>query len=483
MVKNLLISFAAVTVGAFLLLYFLVTGIVGANRDSAIDRDMRVLLNSCTAYMQRYLDGCTEPEREFALGAAVLAESLGKVFGRRVGIYGQDGAQLASNIAYDTSDEDITMARKGISAYTLVTGEVSRAYFSFPIVYEETQLGVVRMETDYTKLFEEGAYMVRMVLLGGGCVLCAALILLVLIMRNVIRPVKRLSAAIGRVSSSPDQAEMIPVSRRDEIGELTERYNHMIAIIKEQWHTIQFETENLRNTIKYRREFYANITHELKTPLTIILGYAEMIEQTEFQDEAFNKKGIGEIIRETKRLCDMVVGLLEASRATGEMEQELKNVDIQALVMELTESMRIKARRYGSSIEADVQGGVFLRGDAEKLRQMLVNLMDSAIKYGKPGEPVRVQGVVRVDTYVLSVENRMEREQAELGELRKLFLPFYRSRDVREREAGSVGLGLAICRNIAEAHGGSIRAELPEDGLIRFIVRIPVVPVEREADI
>ena len=77
----------------------------------------------------------------------------------------------------------------------------------------------------------------------------------------------------------------------------------------------------------------------------------------------------------------------------------------------------------------------------------------------------------------------MEREKAELGELRKLFLPFYRSRDVREREAGSVGLGLAICRNIAEAHGGSIRAELPEDGLIRFIVRIPVVPVEREADI
>ena len=249
----------------------------------------------------------------------------------------------------------------------------------------------------------------------------------------------------------------------------------MSRTIREQWNTIQLEKENLKKTIQYRKDFYDNITHELKTPLTIILGYAEMMKQTDFQDEEFNHKGIEQVIIEAKRLCNMVAGLLEASRATDQVEAQFEQTRIDKLLEDIVSSMRVKANRYAARIEAEIEEGLTVLGKPEELRKLFVNLIDNAIKYGEPGEPVTVRARADGQEVSICVENQIEENSIRQEDFDKIFLPFYRSRDEEKKEAGSVGLGLAICRNIVDDHGGSIAAEMPRNDRISFQVTLPAM--------
>ena len=190
----------------------------------------------------------------------------------------------------------------------------------------------------------------------------------------VINPVNKLSAAIERVSDNPYEAEPLNVKRHEGIGRLTDSYNHMSRTIREQWNTIQLEKENLKKTIQYRKDFYDNITHELKTPLTIILGYAEMMKQTDFQDEEFNNKGIELVIGVAKRLFNMVAGLLEASRATDQVEAQFEQTRIDKLLEDIVSSMRVKANRYAARIEAAIEEGLTVLGKPEELRKLFVDV-------------------------------------------------------------------------------------------------------------
>ncbi len=168
---------------------------------------------------------------------------------------------------------------------------------------------------DYSELYQSGSYISRMVLYSSASVLVTALVLLVVFAGKVIEPVNRLRNAVVELTEDPSSAMPLPIRHKDEIGELTREYNKMAAIIREQLREITLEKSALEEAVAYRKHFYDNVTHELKTPLTIILGYAEMMEDTDFSDLEFSKKGIQHIISESKRLRDMVTALLDATRA------------------------------------------------------------------------------------------------------------------------------------------------------------------------
>ena len=220
---------------------------------------------------------------------------------------------------------------------------------------------------------------------------------------------------------------------------------------------------------KQRREFVSNVTHELKTPLTTIQGYAQLIEADQGNDEELIEKGVGHILHESTRLHRMVIQLLEmADRAKRE---EKAQIDMGNLLRSVSEAMEIKANRYGAYIRLKLEQNLYVWGQEERLRQVFINLIDNAVKYGEEGTEIRISGGHRKGRMLFSVSNKGKPMSQE--ELKHIFEPFYRADKEFSREQGSAGLGLSICQKIIREHKGAIWAENRPGERIGFFLLFP----------
>lgn len=467
LVKKMLLWYAAIILPAFLLLQFVVSGVIGSNNEKSIRQNLLEYRNSCETYVARALLSQSRPanEENFRIFARQSAGDLRTIFGRDLEMYSPGGELVYSSVHgnVDASAQDLQYALEGKNAFSIVNGEKKMVYLSFPIEISEKTIGIMRIVGDYTPLFENGEYISRIVAGSSAGIFLVVLILFLVINANIIAPIRGLRRSIVTMQENPERLSLLPVTRKDEIGELTESYNAMAATIRDQFAIIQREKANLRRMLEYRKDFYDRVTHELKTPLTIILGYAEMMEQTGMEDAEFNARGLKEIIGETRRLKDMVETLLEISRETGKPEQPLAPVDVSGLLMRIAQSMKIRARRYGAEILLDLPREAMVMGEEEKLRQLFVNLLDNAMKYGVPHEPIHVRVRLEKKAVVVRICNAVD-DSVNMAEIQKFFLPFYRQKEAR-RERGSVGLGLTICRNIMDLHQGEMEAFLEEGRL------------------
>jgi two-component system phosphate regulon sensor histidine kinase PhoR len=231
----------------------------------------------------------------------------------------------------------------------------------------------------------------------------------------------------------------------------------------------------LRRLERVRRDFVANVSHEFKTPLTAIQGFAETLLNGALDDKA-NRKRFVEIIREhARRLARLTDDLLKLSRIeAGRLELEIRPIRVEALVNGCIETARLNAKARGLEIHVDLQENApAVRGDGAQLGEVLQNLLDNAVQYTPAGGQIEVKarsngnGVTFtvIDTGIGIPESDLER----------IFERFYRVDAARSREAGGTGLGLAIARHIVEAHGGRIWVESAVGQGSRFHFSIPSV--------
>jgi two-component system phosphate regulon sensor histidine kinase PhoR len=215
----------------------------------------------------------------------------------------------------------------------------------------------------------------------------------------------------------------------------------------------------LRRLERVRRDFVANVSHEFKTPLTAIQGFAETLLGGAL-DDAANRKRFMEIIREhAQRLARLTDDLLKLSRIeAGRLDLESRPVSVAGLVNGCLETARLKAEAREVHIKAELQEGLpAVRGDAIQLGEVLQNLVDNALQYTPPGGSVEVTADANGHEVVFTV--------ADTGigipesDLERIFERFYRVDAARSREAGGTGLGLSIARHIVDAHGGRIWVE------------------------
>jgi two-component system, OmpR family, sensor histidine kinase CiaH len=230
----------------------------------------------------------------------------------------------------------------------------------------------------------------------------------------------------------------------------------------------------IRQAFARQRQFTADASHELRTPLALIRANAEMmiLRGDNLDDE--NAELVQEIIRETDHLNRMVGDLLTLARADSEMlELRTASMDFSALVEEVHDDLqRIAASR---NIEGSVSldGPVTVQGDEVRLRQLLLILLDNALKYTDPGGQVHVS-LARVDGRA-----RLVVQDTGIGipprDIQHIFERFYRVDRAREHESGGTGLGLAIARWIVQAHHGTIKVESELGKGTRFQVELPVI--------
>jgi two-component system phosphate regulon sensor histidine kinase PhoR len=229
----------------------------------------------------------------------------------------------------------------------------------------------------------------------------------------------------------------------------------------------------LRRLERVRRDFVANVSHEFKTPLTAIQGFAETLLNGALDDKA-NRKRFVEIIREhARRLARLTDDLLKLSRIeAGRLELEIRSVPVEALVNGCVETTRLKAQSRGIQIQVDLQKSAkAVRGDGAQLAEVLQNLLDNAVLYTPSGGRVEVLSRSEGPDVVFTVTD------TGIGvpesDLERIFERFYRVDAARSREAGGTGLGLSIARHIVDAHGGRIWVESAVGLGSRFHFSIP----------
>lgn len=222
---------------------------------------------------------------------------------------------------------------------------------------------------------------------------------------------------------------------------------------------------DLQNNERYRREFLQNLSHEIKTPIFAIQGYIDTLLNGALENPNVSKKFLENTSRNVSRMVDLLNDLDEITRLeSGEQPLHKKKFVAQEVVREVFETLSKKAqdRKINLSIKKGCEQPIEVFADKEKIFRVLVNLVDNAIKYGKPEDSVTA-GIYRTDDKHVLIEITDNGIGIAEEHLPRIFERFYRTDIGRSRNAGGTGLGLSICKHIIEAHEQSMHVRSKPD--------------------
>jgi two-component system phosphate regulon sensor histidine kinase PhoR len=252
---------------------------------------------------------------------------------------------------------------------------------------------------------------------------------------------------------------------RDALGEhvSVDPINDVEHEVKEWAKQKKSEIDELKKQEKFRRDFLSNISHEFKTPLFAIQGYIEALQDDAFEDKELAVQFLEKASRNVDRLSYLINDLDEISKLeTGEIPINYTKFKINDLIKEVFESLELKAKQHNIKLtfKQKYDEGIFVNADREKIRQVLVNLIDNSFKYGKEG------GNTAVSLFTLHEQVLVEVTDDGIGieekNLPRLFERFFRTDTSRSRQIGGSGLGLAIVKHIIEAHQQTINVRSTE---------------------
>jgi heavy metal sensor kinase len=277
------------------------------------------------------------------------------------------------------------------------------------------------------------------------------------LIRSSLKPLDNMAMWAQKITSR-SLHERMPVSETgDELQQLSISLNRMIERLEEAFHHIS--------------RFSADASHELRTPLTIMRGELESAVQNPKTNPEV-REALGNALEEAVRLSKIVDQLLTMSRLdAGEAFLEVSRFDFSELVRTTVEYMRLLADEKNLALKVQAAEAVQVEGDRYRLQQVIVNLVDNAIKYTPDGGSVHVSTRAEADKAVLVVTDTGIGISAE-GQAH-IFERFYRTDKARSRQLGGTGLGLSIVKSIGAAHGGRVSVQSAEGRGSAFRFEIP----------
>ncbi len=278
------------------------------------------------------------------------------------------------------------------------------------------------------------------------------------IMRRALSPLKEIAVGAERITSR-NLNDRLPVERSgDELERVSVALNEMIG--------------RLEQSFEHIRRFTADASHDLRTPLTVLRGELEAVAQkSEINPQVGDT--ISSALEETDRLIRIVESLLAISRLdAGEARMESVRFDLAALASMTTEHVRLLAKDKNIRLDCSSSERVEIEGDQARIKQVIVNLVDNAIKYTHEGGTIHVRVFTEHGNACLEVADTGI--GIPIDAQRHLFERFYRVDKSRSRQIGGAGLGLAIVKSIVTGHGGDVRVESSENRGSRFRVLLPI---------
>jgi signal transduction histidine kinase len=316
-----------------------------------------------------------------------------------------------------------------------------RLYVAQPIMRGNQRIGIVEVSSDLTPERHFRRQLLLALLPAWLLGLIGAFVLANLLARSLLRPLIALGSVAGTIAGGQLDARADD-TRPDEIGELAAQINRMAADLKVRFEEVQRLAET-------RREFYRSVSHELRTPLTALRGMAENLEDSATPGQ---RKSVAIIQAETERLQRLVEELLAGGERAFIPLREKEPVDLEGLLMSVVDLMRPRAVRAGIDLRYEAETPGIISGDRDRLRQALVNVLDNALKWTPPG------GTIRVSLVESNMGGRPGMAVTVVDSGPGIPDPIRENMWERGTHGpdGGQGLGLALVREVVEAHGGDV---------------------------
>ena len=389
------------------------------------------------------------PERRRSLERTLAEASY--FADRRFRVTTPSGSHIYSTLDSSSDQELLSQIGPRSSGYVLRREDASGRYLlhcAGPValpdgsLYMETVRDISRLFNDREIHYQVYRWIVLLVMGAGSLVMFALSYWLTTPIRS-----------LGRVATQLAQGDYSPRAKvlgGDEIGELAESFNHMADAVEKN-------VQELEDAARRQEDFTASFVHELKTPLTSIIGYADMLRSGNLPED-MRFKAASYIFSEGKRLENLSLALMSLL-VVGHSAADARPVNMRRLCQEAGRICQpaMRAKRLTLSVRAE-EG--FLRGDAALLQTLLQNLLDNARKATDSGGQVVLAGRKDKEGYRITVAD--QGRGIPEGELNKITEPFYMVDKSRSRAEGGAGLGLALCKQIAALHGGELRFESRE---------------------
>jgi len=328
---------------------------------------------------------------------------------------------------------------------------------SAPMIYGDGEvIGVMRYVTSLSLVDRQVFLNILVVIAVGLVVLAMVFVINLVFIRFVITPVSEITKMSQRIAEG-SYGIQINNEYRDEIGDMVESINEMSLKIAQ--------------TEKIQTEFISSISHELRTPLTAITGWGETLTYNEQLDDE-SKRGVAIMLKEARRLTKMVEELLEFTMIEdGRFTLNISTIDISAELEDAIFTFRelLHQDELEFDYHHDIYETIMISGDANRLKQVFLNIFDNALKYGREGK--------RIDVYIGVVDEDILITIRDFGpgvaedELAHLKMKFYKGSNSKERGSG---IGLAVCEEIIKYHGGRLELANTTEGGFLVTITLPI---------
>ncbi len=427
-------------------------------------------------YCERLFEGCTTQE-EFNNSLIIVCNNLGvtsNAIDADVFFCNTEGRVILckEDFLYNYSPgSDGCMLHKGYEIPNDIMSSVTKGYFfssskvqglfnertflaGAPVRVGNTVIGAVFAATPLESSLKEYAGRIMSLFLSSA-IFAAALSFLVVyaFTAKLTRPLRQMSNAT-KAYAQGDFSKRVVVRGSDEFAELCSNFNRMASALS------VLESS--------RRSFVANVSHELKTPMTTIGGFIDGMLDGTIPPEKHNEY-LQIVSNETKRLSRLVTAMLNLSKIeAGELEPKHTDFDISPLIIDCLLSFEQEIEKKNIEIAGlDTIGQVRILADRDMLYQVIYNLVDNAVKFTNENGKITISaGENTRDQLFVSIENTGDGVSSE--EIGKIFERFYKVDKSRSYDVKSAGLGLYLCKTIVELHGGQIYAESVEGQFTRF---------------
>jgi signal transduction histidine kinase len=375
-------------------------------------------------------------------------------------IYNRELDLLASNTRgnWPFEREELKQVLNGKRNYVLKWKDKQHYLFITDLVEINEDSLIISLIKDISPIDqqrkEQYYFFLQAGLLGFGVVV----VLTGILSRLIIKPIESLTETVDCIAAG-SYKKRVSIPSKDEVGLLAAQFNRMAEEIETRITLLEEEGER-------KQRFIDNLTHELRTPLTSIIGYGDLLLKIKYEEKTF-QKGLAYIYAEGNRMLKLINSLMDLILLRESLIQ-LKPQPLRPLLWEVKGLMALKAREKGVSIE--IEGDEAERPvDKDLFKAALINLTDNSLKASKPGSLV-ILGIKRENNqiciYVKDQGKGMEQE-----EVAKVLEPFYRADKSRSRQEGGIGLGLSICQEIVQVHGGRLEIDSePGQGTIVKII-------------
>jgi len=296
---------------------------------------------------------------------------------------------------------------------------------------------------DVTPLYQERVDQYRFFVQVDAAACLLYMLIMFFVSRGLTKPIDRLNRT-AQVIAQGGFSERVQLKSKDEIGVLARNFNDMAAVVEDKINDLERHNQE-------KQRFINNFTHELKTPLTSIIGYANFLRTTRYNEELF-LDGLEVIYGEGKRLESLSQKLMDLIVLQEDRFQKEEH-ELGSVIAEIEPALELRAKEKAVGIFIDCEQGKLLL-DKDLIKILIFNLVDNAQKASAEGQSIILRGYWSNGRYVLEVIDRGIGIAEEHRD--KIFEPFYMADKARTRSSNGAGLGLAICQSVAAVHHAAI---------------------------